>query len=191
MKKIIKTRVSLFFLLGLFVSTCPLTRIFAQTRSYQAFKLDLATGLVIPAGKTIFDKRVVFSVEPKYNLTDHLSLGFRVEAAPNTNLLGTDDVWIETISSYVLTGDYLFNKAKNFRPFFGLGAGMFNQTLMSVDPETTTKSTTPGVVMRGGLELGHFRFAAEYNLTFFEHNKKMNYFGFKIGAFLWGNYKGK
>ena len=192
MKKIIKTNLSLFLLIGLLMSTSPLTQVFAQNRSYQGFKLDLATGFVFPAGSTHFDKRVVFSAEPKYNVTDHFSLGLRMEVAPNTNLMGTDNVDIETVSSYIVTGEYLFEiHAKNFRPFFGVGAGMFNQTLISDEPDTTIKTNKPGVATRAGFERGYFRFAVEYNLTWFEGEKKVNYYGFKIGFFLWGNQKRK
>ena len=86
----------------------------------------------------------------------------------------------------------MFNNTKNLRPFFGAGAGIFNQTLRGTGyPETTTKTGKPGIVTRAGVERKHFRFAVEYNLTFFEQEKKMNYIGLKFGGFLWGNHKGK
>ena len=73
------------------------------------------------------DSRLVFSVEPKYNVTDQFSLGLRIEVAPSTNFAGTSDsLYIKNIFSYVFTGEYLFNNTKNLGPFFGAGAGIFN-----------------------------------------------------------------
>ena len=180
-------------LLFLCLCFCALTQIFAQNKTYQPFKLDLATGFLIPTGNTFMDSRLVFSVEPKYNVTDQFSLGLRIEVAPSTNFAGTSDsLCIKNIFSYVFTGEYLFNNTKNLRPFFGAGAGIFNQTLRGTGyPETTTKTGKPGIVTRAGVERKHFRFAVEYNLTFFEQEKKMNYIGLKFGGFLWGNHKRK
>src|SRR6476646_5017887 len=165
---------------------CPLTQIFAQNRTYQPFKLDLATGFLFPTGNTFMDSRLVFSIEPKYNVTDQFSLGLRIEVAPSTNFAGTSDsLYIKNIFSYVFTGEYFFNNTKNIRPFCGAGAGIFNQTLRGTGyPETTTKTGKPGIVTRAGVERKHFRFAVEYNLAFFEQEKKMNYIGLKFGGFL-------
>jgi len=180
-------------LLFLFLCFSSLTQVFAQNRTYQSFKLDLATGLLFPTGNSFMDSRLVLSVEPKFNITDQFTLGLRIEVAPNTNFAGTSDsLYIKNIFSYVFTVEYLLNNAKNFRPFFGIGAGIFNQTLRGNGyPETTTKSNKRGIVTRVAMERKHFRFAVEYNLTFFEHEKKMNYIGLKIGWFIWGNHKGK
>jgi hypothetical protein len=180
-------------LLFLCLCFCPLTQVFAQNRTYQPFKLDLATGFLFPTGNTFMVSRLLFSPEPKFNVTDQFSLGLRIELVPNTSFGGTrDSLYMDNMFSYVFTGEYLFNNTNNVRPLLGVGAGIFSQTLSTtVYPVTTTKSKKPGIATRAGVEWRHFRFAVEYNLTFFEQEKKINYIGLKFGGFLWGNYKCK
>lgn len=174
-------------ILFLFLSFYIATSVFAQERTYKPFKLDLAIGFVFPTGNTFLDERLSFSVEPKYNISDQFTLGLRAEIDPSIDFAGTDAAFIiNSVSSYLLTGDYFFNKSKSIRPFFGIGGGIFKQTFSTTDPQTIkTKSEKPGFETRLGLERKHFRAAVEYNATFFKQEKKMNYITLKIGAFLW------
>jgi hypothetical protein len=173
----------------LLLSFCIGTRAFGQAGIYKPFKLDLAIGLSFKTGNTYFDNTFTFSAEPKYNLSDQFSLGLRLEVSPNIDFAGTSDPFtINSVSSYLLTGDYFFNKSKITRPFFGIGAGIFNQTLTNEDlPDVKTKSQKPGLETRVGFERKHLRLALEYNVTFFKEEKKMNYVTFKVGTFLGGN----
>lgn len=177
----------------LLLSFCIGTRAFAQQTTYNPFKLDLAIGPSFETGNSYFNERFTFSAEPKYNISDQFSLGLRLEVSPNTDFAGTTDPFtINSVSSYLLTGDYYFNSSKITRPFFGLGAGIFNQTLTNGDlPDVKTKSHKPGVETRVGFERKHLRLALEYNATFFKDEKKMNYITLKIGTFLWGGRKNK
>jgi hypothetical protein len=180
-------------ILFLLLSFCIGTRAFAQASIYKPFKLDLAIGFSFETGNTYFDNRTTFSAEPKYNISDQFSLGLRLEASPNADFAGTTASFtINSVSSYLLTGDYFFNKSKITRPFFGIGAGIFNETLTNSDlPDVKTKSQKPGLETRVGFERKHLRLALEYNATFFKEEKKVNYVTLKIGAFLWGGRKNK
>jgi len=178
---------TILFLFLLFYIT---TNAFAQRSTYKPFKLDLAIGLAFPTANTFLDQRFSFSVEPKYNISDQFTLGLRAEVDPNTNFAGTSDPFIiNSVSSYLLTGDYFLKKSKSIRPFFGIGGGIFKQTISANGfPTTKIKSEKPGLETRLGLERKHFRATVEYNVTFFKQEKKMNYVNLKIGAFLWGGH---
>src|SRR6266542_2719344 len=178
-------------ILFLFLSLHALINAFAQSRTYKPFKLDLAIGLLFPTGNTFLDERFLFAMEPKYNLTDQLSLGLRMEVAPYTNFAGSSNEFVvKSVSSYLLTSDYFFNNAKKFRPFIGIGTGIFLQTIRSNGfPIVTTKEKKFGLETRVGLERNHFRLALEYNTTFNNQESKMNYISLKMGVFLWGNRK--
>ncbi len=178
-------------ILFLFLSSCFVVNAFAQKNIYKPFKLDLAIGIVIPTGNTFLDQRFSFSAEPKYNISDQFTLGLRAEIDPYSNFAGTTESFtIHSASSLLLTGDYFFNKTKNIKPFFGIGGGIFMQTLINNDfPQANIKSEKPGFETRLGLERKHFRVAMEYNATSFKQEKKMNYLNIKLGTFLWGGYK--
>src|SRR6266542_3856629 len=91
-------------ILFLFLSLHALINAFAQSRTYKPFKLDLAIGLLFPTGNTFLDERFLFAMEPKYNLTDQLSLGLRMEVAPYTNFAGSSNEFVvKSVSSYLLT----------------------------------------------------------------------------------------
>ena len=180
-------------ILFFFVSFNIITTVFAQQSIYNPFRLDLAIGLAFPTGNTFLDQRFSFSAEPKYNLSDQFTLGLKIEIDPNSDFAGTSDPFtINSVSSYLLTGDYFFNKAKNIRPFLGIGAGLFRQTISGNEfPTTKVKSEKPGLETRLGLERKRFRVAVEYNATFFKEEKKMNFVTLKLGTFLWGGRKKK
>jgi len=180
-------------ILFIFLFSCSVNKSFAQDQIYKRFKLDLAIGVLIPTGKTFLDQRFSFSVEPKYNLSDLFSMGLRLEIDPYSNFTGTtDSLKVSSVFSYLLTSDYYINNPKNIRPFFGIGIGLFRQTVSSTGyPETKTKSGKPGIETRFGLEWKHLTAALEYNVTFFEEEKKMNYINIKFGTYLWGGRRNK
>ncbi len=117
----------------------------------------------------------MFGIEPKYGLNDKIDLGVRLESAlvaRGVTIMGesaTGDV--AGISSAVLTGNYLLSTG-NFRPFIGLGLGVFNVAsagVITVDNGQTDEdvsfsaATKFGGMVRAGFKTGHFVLGVEYN----------------------------
>jgi hypothetical protein len=165
----------------------------AQSTSYKPFKVDLAVGYAIPGGSGS-KGGVLFAVEPKYALNDNIALGLRLEGAATARasvdengekVVGS----VKASGSYLLTGDYYFNTNK-FRPFAGVGAGLFK--LAGIDFDSSTEEgdiqagTKFGFAPRVGFEAGHFRAAIEYNVAGKTGTINNNYLGIKLGAFIGG-----
>ena len=182
---------NLFFLVLLCIGFNAST--YAQAPSYTDFEWDiLRFGYVIPGGDGV-SGGLAISGEPRYNLTDNLSIGLRGEFA----LFGSGDdsgnVDIGAAASYVLIGDYYFNTTSSKRPFAGFGIGSFdsgNVTITDGNGNETEFSAGSGfgVVPRVGYEFGHLRLSAEYNLLFKEGAS--NYLGIHLGITLFGGYDG-
>ncbi|HYH16656.1 MAG TPA: outer membrane beta-barrel protein [Flavisolibacter sp.] len=170
----------------------------AQSTTFKPFKVDLAVGYAVPGGKGS-KAGLVFAAEPKYAINDNISLGLRMEAAITAR--GYADVEgqrgeaeVKASGSYLATGDYYFNTNK-FRPFAGLGIGVYRLAGASV--EVTTEEPTPeeieikedtkfGGAPRVGFEYGHFRTALEYNIVGKSEKINNNYFSIKLGFFIGG-----
>ena len=157
--------------------------------TFKKFKVDISTGYAKPQGSTR-NGGALFAIEPKYAVMDQLSLGLRMEAAVTVNIDKTgNESSAKANASYLLTGDYYFNNHK-FRPFGGVGAGIF--TMATVDQNTviTSGGTLPttskfGFMARGGFEYGHLRIGVEYN--FVANNS--GYLGAKLGVCIGGGKK--
>ena len=173
---------------------CAVSLANAQSTSFKPFRADFGIGYAIPSG-TGSKGGVAVSFEPKYNVNDNLALGVRFEAA--ITVRGAIDKDGNTVSgsakanaSYLLTGDYYINNS-NFRPFVGLGAGMYSIAAVSVSVDSTTTETVAGgtkfgFAPRAGFEAGHFRMAVEYNVAGKMANISNNYLAVKIGFFIGG-----
>jgi outer membrane protein W len=162
-------------------------------RVFKKFKTDISLGYAIAQGsgsQTGTKGGVLFAIEPKYAVLDALSVGLRMEAAVTANVdINGEKGSAKANASYLITGDYYFTD-KKFRPFGGVGAGMF--TTASVDESTTatTAAEIPtaskfGFMTRAGFEYGHLRIGAEYNFV----ANKAGYLGIKIGACIGGGRK--
>ena len=166
----------------------------AQSTTFKPFKVDVAVGYAVPDGKGA-KAGVVFALEPKYALNDKFTVGLRMEAAAtargyldNNGYLKSADV--KASGSYLLTGDYYFSTNK-FRPFAGVGAGVFSLAAASVDDSgeevtAVASSTKFGATPRVGFEFGHFRTAVEYNIVGKVEKVSNNYIGVKVGFFIGG-----
>lgn len=164
------------------------------TRIYKKFKTDVSLGYAVQqgSGKTSGTKAgALFAIEPKYAVLDALSIGLRLEVAAAVNIdeTGNSSSSAKGNASYLLTGDYYFSN-KKFRPFGGIGAGLF--TTLSVDKATINsnavdipQSTKSGFMARTGFEYGHLRFGVEYNFV----ADKAGYLGIKLGACIGGGRK--
>lgn len=166
------------------------------TTVFKPLKVDLATGYAIPSGSGA-KGGIVFALEPKYSINDKIALGIRFEAAVTARAAVdkngesfTGDV--KASGSYLATGDYYFNTNK-FRPFAGLGAGLYKLAAVEISSEDDEineadlqASSKFGFAPRAGFELGHFRTAVEYNVAGKTGDINNNYLSIKLGFFIGG-----
>lgn len=179
-----------FYMTALAIGVIALAN--AQTeRTFKPFKVDIALGYAIPAGSGS-KGGVLFAVEPKYAINDNLTVGLRMEGAATAQgtvvngEMNNGDVKVS--SSYLLTADYFFN-TNRLRPFVGAGAGIYTNASANLDVQSAdeVKSGSKfGFAPRAGIEYGHFRAAAEYNVAGKTAMVNHNYLGLKIGFFIGG-----
>ena len=171
----------------------------AQSENYKAFKVDVGALYAIPGGDGV-KSGAGFYLEPKYNLTDNIALGLKMEWA----IMGAEEqegmsVDISALGSYQITGDYYFGDSK-VRPFVGLGTGIYSlgsaefsavDALMDENTATIDFGSKFGFSPRAGLLLGHFRVGMEYNIiTGIEDGmESKNYLSFKVGFEIGGGKK--
>ncbi len=161
-------------------------------RIFKKFKVDVSLGYASPQTSTISGGTkagVLFAVEPKYAVMDELSVGLRMEGAVMANISKDGENGNAKANySYLATGDYYFSN-KRFRPFGGIGAGIF--TFASLDASSAGSidnipiSSKFGFMARTGFEYGHLRLGVEYNFV----GDKSGYLGLKIGAVIGGGRK--
>ena len=144
----------------------------AQT-TFKPFKVNVSIGAAIPSG----GGGVLFAIEPKYGINDQIDIGLRLEtAAMARNVVvngNTSSGSAQGAASYILTGNYTFSD-EGFRPFVGIGAGLFGIagtgfTATSGTGGTATNgninaATVFGGMARVGFKTGHFVLGVEYNL---------------------------
>ena len=140
----------------------------------------------------------LFSLEPKYNITDHSNVGLRIGlAAYARNIVSDIDLDVSVNSNILATYDYYFgNGNSSTSPFLGAGLGIYS--LASIKSDTfiydvneVGSGTEFGGMIRGGVELGKLRLALEYNIvpkTDFPMGSsiKNSYLGVSIGFYLGG-----
>ncbi len=165
----------------------------AQSTVFKPFKVDLAMGYAIPGGSGS-KGGVLFAVEPKYAVNNNIALGLRMEAAvmARSSVSSTNDQFktdVKASGSYLLTGDYYFN-TNTFRPFAGIGAGLFSIAAGYVESNGEVVEVAAGnkfgFTPRLGFEVSHFRMAIEYNMAGKTGSLNNNYLGIKLGAFIGG-----
>lgn len=166
----------------------------AQSTVFKPFKVDVSFGYAVPGGSGS-KGGALFAVEPKYAINDNITLGLRIEAAvmarATTNSSGqTVSGDVKASGSYLLTGDYYVNTNK-FRPFVGLGAGIYSNAAVAVDgsgnqTSDVAASTKFGAAPRVGFEYGHLRMGVEYNVIGKTGTINNNYLGIKLGICIGG-----
>jgi outer membrane protein X len=187
---------TIFFYSLLFITV---SNSLGQSVNYKAFKVDLGMLYAFPSDAS-FDGGAGFYLEPKYNLTDNVALGLRLETALLAlNYIDPVDLSIHTVaaslSSYAATIDYYVTE-KYFRPFVGMGIGLYQLSVADISLDVTgpnvTVSSEPhfGFVPRIGVLIGHFRLALAYNvITGVEEEFGANYMAIKIGWEIGGGKK--
>ncbi|HEY4149562.1 MAG TPA: hypothetical protein VGM41_11560 [Chitinophagaceae bacterium] len=180
---------------------------FSQAQTFNPFKVDLAVGAAIPNGSGA-KGGVLLSLEPKYAVISRLSVGLRIEAAIMARGYVSGDgssasASVSAAASYIATSDYYYTNSF-FRPFSGVGLGLYRFASASIDNSGNDVGTAAGskfgTMVRSGFELGHFRFAVEYNIigkntqTYIDGStgdkytvsSKNSYMGIKLGFFFGG-----
>jgi outer membrane protein W len=163
----------------------------AQTneRIFKKFKVDISLGYAIPqeSGGSGSKAGAVFALEPKYAVMDELSVGLRMEGAAMANIDADGEKGnVKANYSYLATGDYYFSN-KKFRPFGGIGAGVFTHASIDLANDNSSLDNIPktsqfGFMARTGFEYGHLRIGVEYNFV----AEKSGYLGLKIGGVIGG-----
>lgn len=172
------------------LSTVTIALIFAfstnaQSTSYKPFRIHLSPlTYAIPSYTKGYSGGIAISIEPAYAISDNFVAGLRLETA----ILGSGSETsssIGAIGSYVLTGDYYLGEGKS-RFFGGLGIGLFSGASASVGNSLSKSEVAGGnglgFVPRIGVQLSHFRLAAEYNIA----PKNMSYLGLKAAITIGG-----
>ncbi|HEY4148033.1 MAG TPA: hypothetical protein VGM41_03855 [Chitinophagaceae bacterium] len=176
---------------------------------YKPFKVDVAFGAAIPSGSGS-KGGVLFAIEPKYAVMPMLSVGLRIEGAVVARgFVSSDGQYASgsasAAASYLVTGDYYIPTGTPFRPFGGVGVGVYDIASASVDESSSSSSASYGAsskvggLVRAGFEIGHFRLGLEYNLVGKTDitsvdglgnsstvSSKNSYMGVKIGFFIGG-----
>jgi hypothetical protein len=142
----------------------------AQAESFDAFRFDV--GMFVPYGYGQGNYGFGVALEPKFNLTDHLSLGARVEAAVQGG--GNAGVMNATINeaasaAFLAKADYFFTTG-GVRPFLSLGTGIYDMAGQSLSAGAGGAAIAQeagrffGVASQAGVDIGRVRLALAYEL---------------------------
>ncbi len=164
----------------------------AQSTNYKAFKVNIGLGYAIPTTKVSGGTSggAAFSIEPQYRINNAINVGLRLEGAAIGSVnTGSGNADVSVLSSYTASGEYYF-KPSGFRPFAGVGAGIYSMANANISASSTSTPTINnagskfGFYPRVGFETGHFRVTGEYNFV-----SNGGYMAFKLGFFFGGGKK--
>lgn len=147
----------------------------AQAPNFQPVRVD-TTFLVAYGSGDVAAFGAGAAIEPKYNLTDQLSLGFRLEGVAMyqgdlpTSAAGEPDVSIglRALAGYYAKADF-YPLPGPVRPFVGIGVGVVRSgtsatSTTSAGASVRAEATSAfGFAPQVGLNLGGFRLAATYH----------------------------
>jgi opacity protein-like surface antigen len=173
----------------LLIAACIACVFTAKSQTYHAFKVDVGFGYAIPSASGSSTKAgVTFTIQPHYRVSDDFAVGLRLEGAALAfqTSSSSDDTKVAVLASYCATGEY-YLMGGGFRPFIGAGAGFFTQSSININNSSYTvpSATKFGFFPEVGVEAGHFRLSADYDIL----PDKAGYLAFKIGFFLGGGKK--
>lgn len=169
-----------------------------SAQDFRKFKVGLNLGYARPSGEGA-KGGVLFTLEPALNLSNHISIGLRIEGAVVASGVGDDlnaDLETKGLKSYTLNGQYYFSSEK-VRPFVGVGLGLYSlaSTTFQVDGDSqlefgVSAENKFGFYPRIGFDAGHFTMSADYNLIpateIGDLELKNSYLGIRIGLFIGG-----
>jgi outer membrane protein W len=180
----------------------------ANAQEFKKFRVGVGAGYA-KAGGSGGGGGVMFAVEPGYRVTDALLVNLRWESAAVVRGTVDDtgaDFDVAGIGSYTLNGQYFFS-TNNFRPFAGVGFGMFNLAAVKVEATSggtagsaASAETKFGVYPRIGFDFRHFTVCIDYNIipntkavatsgTTTSTEFKNSYIGFRLGGYFGGGRK--
>lgn len=185
-----------------------LTAAIAQAQTYKPFRVGLCLGYASPSGEGS-KAGVLVNFEPSYRVNDAIAVGLRGEGAVVARVAGDGSSADASLNgSWTLNGQYFFSN-NSFRPFAGLGFGLY--TIKTASASTTTTSAEVasankfGFYPRIGFELGHFVLGIDYNIipatkvealvatpsgvTTQEVDVKSSYLGLRFGFYIGGGRK--
>lgn len=145
----------------------------ATSRSYQPVRVDVTFNLMAGSAD-IAEYGVGAAVEPKYNLTDQLALGLRLEGAvliPESVSVGGDSMSMgaRALSAYLAKADYYLTTSR-VRPFVGVAAGLYRigggeQSVGSTGVVQQAEAFDGfGFAPQIGVNFGRFRLAGTYHV---------------------------
>lgn len=136
--------------------------------------------------KSDFDGTMAVSTELRFNVTNRMSLGFKLQGQFFNEIFEEAYSGLGLTSSYGFTGDYYLKNSVNKRAFVGLGIASFDNEGTSVSGDLIG-GTGLGLTPRIGYKYKLLRFTAEYNHTLEEDFP--NYFAFGLSINVGGRYK--
>jgi outer membrane protein X len=145
----------------------------ATSESYQPVRVDTSINF-LSGSADIAEYGIGASVEPKYNVTDRLALGLRLEGAvlmPETVSVGAENMsmGVRAISTYLAKVDFYLTTS-SVRPFVGLGAGLYRIGAMEQSAgsggvvQRAEAFSGFGIAPQVGVNFGAFRLAGTYHL---------------------------
>lgn len=154
------------YLLLLFVVA---TGVVANAQEFKKFKVGLGIGYASAGGEGAKGGILAY-LEPAYRINDALLLGLRVESALVTRgyseSVTSVAFEVAAIGSYTINGQYYFSN-NSFRPFAGLGLGIFSLAAIKVDGSGAAAAEAEskfGFYPRVGFDYGHFNMSLDYNI---------------------------
>jgi outer membrane protein W len=172
----------------------------AKAQEFKKFRVGVGAGYASPSGSGA-KGGVLLYLEPGYRVADPILVNLRLETAvvargsANASSASVD---VKALGSYTLNGQYYFS-SNNFRPFAGIGFGLYNLAAASVDVDNGNGGTVNQTVVasaskfgfypRVGFDAGHFQFSIDYNVVPETSGLKNSYLGVRIGGFFGGGRK--
>jgi hypothetical protein len=151
-------------------------------------KIDIGAGYAKPTDGFGVKPGFMLAIEPHYYFTDNFAVGIRFEGALLGYQAQYNDELFSFFGSSAITGDYYFTKGK-CKPFIGTGFGLFTRHYIFENDDYTyddqVYTSGYGVIKlgflgRAGLEVGHIKLTATYNVI----GSNFSYAGFTVGYIL-------
>jgi hypothetical protein len=177
-----------------------LTALAVKAQEFKTFRVGVGAGYAKPGGAGS-GGGVLFTIEPGYRVTDQILVNLRWESAAvirgTVNDTGAD-LDVAGIGSYTLNGQYYLSD-NAFRPFVGVGFGMYKLAAVTVSGGTGGSSTAAaaeskfGFYPRIGFDARHFTLNLDYNFipntTVGSNEFKNSYIGIRLGGYFGGGRK--
>lgn len=169
------------------------TAVGAFAQEFNPFRVGLGLGYASPSGKGA-KAGILYYIEPGYRVSDQILANLRIEGAVIARGFAEEqsaELDVAALSSYTVNGQYYFNN-NNFRPFAGLGLGIYSLAAVSIEANQSggdiseAATSKLGFYPRVGFDAGHFQFSLDYNIVPETSGVKNSYLGVRLGGFIGG-----